>query len=259
MNEIASRRSTVLVLHPDPLLRAGLVAALRQHSAFETLVNGADLRNSDDDDRRIDVVITDYENAMHLAPSLHPALHKGSTAKLLILTNNDREADIRRALEAGIHGYIMLGSSLDDVIDGVTTVANGLRYVSRSVAQRMADSLTHTCLTSREMEVLSLVAGGESNKAIARHLDIQSGTVKSHMTAILAKLGATSRTQAASIAIRRGLVEQHTAAETPGGIRRREAPAAAAWCRSNVLLGDTTNAARWATNPHGADESGLNG
>ena len=129
-------------------------------------------------------------------------------ARILILTANDREADIRRAIEAGIHGYILLGGPLDELIDAATAVANGLRYVSRSVAQRMADSLARTSLTLRETEVLSLAAGGESNKAIARDLAIKAGTVKSHMTAIMSKLGASSRTHAVSIAAARGLVEQ---------------------------------------------------
>ena len=202
-------------MHPDPLLRAGLVAALRQHSVFDIFVDCVDAAVLDRP--RIDVVITDYDNAMHLVHALRPKRNGLSAARILILTINDRESDIRRAIEAGIHGYILLGGPLDDLIDGATTVAKGLRYVSRSVAQRMADSLARTCLTSRETEVLSLVTGGESNKAIARDLAIKAGTVKSHMTAIMSKLGATSRTQAASIAAARGLVEQpRTSAATAG-------------------------------------------
>ena len=204
MDHFAPRRSTVLVMHPDPLLRAGLVTALRQHPAFETFVDGADAAVSELP--RIDVVITDYDNAMHLAHSVPPAHRALSAARILVLTTHDREVEIRRAIEAGIHGYIVLGGPLDELIDGATTVAGGLRYVSRKVAQRMADSLTHTSLTSREIEVLSLVATGESNKTIARALQIEVGTVKSHMTAIMTKLGATSRAQAASIAATRGLV-----------------------------------------------------
>lgn len=206
MNHLVPRRSTLLVMHPDPLLRAGLVAALGEHSAFETFDNGVDGTVSDRP--RIDVLITDYDNALRLARRVHPARSALSAARILILTTNDREADIRRAIEAGVHGYILLGGPLDELIDGATALAKGLRYVSRSVAQRMADSLTRTSLTLRETEVLSLVAGGESNKAIARDLAIKAGTVKSHMTAIMAKLGACSRTQAASIAAARGLVEQ---------------------------------------------------
>ena len=205
MNHRAPRRSTLLVMHPDPLLRAGLVAALSGHGAFEIFDSGVDVAISDRP--RIDVVITDYDYAMRLARGAHLARDALSEARILAVTTNDREADIRRAIEAGIRGYILLGGPLDELINGATTVANGLRYVSPCVAQRMADSLTHPSLTSREIQVLSLVAGGESNKAIARDLAIQAGTVKSHMTAIMTKLGANSRTQAANIAAARGLVE----------------------------------------------------
>jgi DNA-binding NarL/FixJ family response regulator len=220
MDRVAPRHSTLLVAYPDPLLRAGLVAALRQHPAFETFVDDAEAAVAELP--RIDVVITDYDKAMHLAQSVLPAHDALSAARILILTTRDREVEIRRAIEAGIHGYIVLGGPLDELIDGASTVAGGLRYVSRRVAQRMADSLTHTSLTSREIEVLSLVTTGESNKAIARALQIEVGTVKSHMTAIKTKLGASSRAQAACIAATRGLVEQR-ALERPLPARRHTA------------------------------------
>jgi two-component system NarL family response regulator len=88
-----------------------------------------------------------------------------------------------------------------------------MRYLCPLVAQRMADSLSRASLTSREIEVLQLVVTGESNKAIARRLNIELGTVKSHMTAIMSKLGATSRTQAAAIAAERGLVQERVLAQ----------------------------------------------
>src|SRR5262249_6709332 len=110
-------------------------------------------------------------------------------------------------IEAGVYGYLLAGGPLGELIDAVTAVAGGMRYMSMSVAQRMADSLTRTSLTSREAEVLRLVATGQPNKAIARELSIELGTVKSHVSAIMAKLGASSRTQAARIAAARGLVE----------------------------------------------------
>lgn len=209
MNHFAPRRPTILVMHPDPLLRAGLVTALRQHVAFETFIDGVD--DVVPDRPSIDVVITDYDDAMRLVGSVHCAHDTLSAARILVLTAKDREVDIRRAIEAGIHGYILLGGPLAELIEGAATVAAGLRYLSRSVAQRMADSIAHTGLTSREIEVLSLVAIGEPNKAIARALRIEIGTVKSHMTAIMSKLGATCRTQAAGIAATRGLVEQRVA------------------------------------------------
>lgn len=207
MSHTALQCTNILIAHHDPLLSAGLVTELRQHPAFEIFVDDLDTHRADDGPR-IDVVIADYSSAMHLADaSIRGTRLALATARILALTSNDREADIRKAIEAGIHGYLLVGGSLHELIEGVTTVANGLRYVCRSVAQRMADSLTRTSLTSREIEVLQLVVNGESNKAIARHLHIELGTVKSHMTGILTKLDATSRTQAAGIAASRGLVD----------------------------------------------------
>jgi DNA-binding NarL/FixJ family response regulator len=103
----------------------------------------------------------------------------------------------------------------------VTAVANGLRYMSLSVAQRMADSLTRAALTSREIEVLQLVATGQPNKVIARELSIELGTVKSHVSAIMNKLGVSSRTQAARIAALRGLVESADRDVEPAPARAR--------------------------------------
>jgi DNA-binding NarL/FixJ family response regulator len=207
MNQAGTERLSVLVMHHDPLLCVGVVAALRQHATFDVFVG--DIEDTDMQAPHINVVIADYGHAMQLAsPAYRLARHPLSAARILALTSNDREADIRRAIEAGIHGYLLLGGALSELIEGVTTVARGVRYLCRSVAQRMADSLARASLTSREIEVLRLVVKGESNKEIARHLQIELGTVKSHMTAIMTKLDATSRTQAAGIGVTRGLVDR---------------------------------------------------
>lgn len=207
-----SFRANVLVMHPDPILSAGLVAALRQHASFEVFVH--DTGKFPAMGATVHVVITDYCNAMRLAETRLAASGFSGEARILALTHNDRETDIRRAIEAGVHGYLLLGGSLDELLDGVNAVACGLRYMSLSVAQRMADSLTRAALTMREKEVLRLVATGQSNKAIARLLTIELGTVKSHMSAILGKLGADSRTHAVRIATARGLVEEQSPTET---------------------------------------------
>ena len=213
MNHSPSRRLNVLVMHTDPLLCAGLVSALRQHAAFEIRVDGVDSLQTSGPG--VDVVIADYTHAMHLAGLAARKLQGPCAgARILALTSNDREADIRRAIEAGIHGYLLLGGSLHELVEGVSAVGSGLRYLGSSVAQRMADSLSRAALTSRETEVLRLVATGQSNKAIARQLDIELGTVKSHVSAVMTKLGASSRTQAASIAAARGLIDEREPARS---------------------------------------------
>ena len=212
MNHALPDRSIILVMHHDQLLCAGLVAALRQHTTFEIVEDGIDEVRAAD--VRIDVVIADYGQAMRLADPAFRTLHRPlATARILALTSTDREVDIRRAIEAGVHGYVLRGCSLSELIEGVRTVAGGVRYLCQAVAQRMADSLAGASLTSRETEVLRLVAIGESNKAIARQLQIELGTVKSHVGAIMSKLCATTRTHAVGIAATRGLVQEHVPAQ----------------------------------------------
>src|SRR5882672_6877170 len=100
MNRTAPDRQNILVMHQDPLLCAGLVAALHQHAAFEIFVDGTDAVHPDEP--RIDVVIADYAHAMRLADSRVRAAHRPlAAARILAVTSNDREVDIRRALEAG--------------------------------------------------------------------------------------------------------------------------------------------------------------
>ena len=211
MNHALSDRSTILVMHHDQLLCAGLVAALRQHATFE-IVEG-EIDELQEGGVRVDVVIADYGQAMRLTDPAFRALHRPlTTARILALTSTDREVDIRRAIEAGVHGYVLRGCSQGELVEGVRTVAGGARYLCQPVAQRMADSLAGASLTSRETEVLRLVATGESNKSIARQLQIELGTVKSHVSAIMSKLGATSRTHAVGIATARGLVEERVTA-----------------------------------------------
>lgn len=214
--------ATVLALHPDPLVRAGIVASLRQHGGFEAFEESPDHVNWHGN--RFDVVIADHQQAMRLTG----AAGSLANARLLILTYEDREGDIRRALEAGIQGYLLLGGPLSEFIEAVTALARGSRYLGRAVAQRIAETLTRTSLTSRETDVLQLVVAGESNKAIARRLSIEVGTVKTHMNGILGKLRATSRTQAAAIAVTQGIVEDRVpipATALAPRVPRREAVA----------------------------------
>jgi two-component system NarL family response regulator len=223
MNLANLRRLNVMVMHPDPIVCAGLVAALGRHANFTMRVHGDE--DPDSGASPVDVVIADYETAMFLADPAATIDTRLDQARILALTARDGEADIRRAIEAGVRGYLLLGATLDELADGVRALGSGTRFVSPAVAQRMADSLARVTLTTRENDVLRLVATGRSNKEIARLLAIELGTVKSHVSAIMSKLGAASRTQAASIAVTRGLVAD-VRFHAPALPLRRTAPAA---------------------------------
>jgi DNA-binding NarL/FixJ family response regulator len=206
----SAERTQVRVLHQDPLVLAGLVAVLRQHSEF--VVSGTDDAQqaiSAEPDR---VVVADYSQALKLTTAPLPDAICRSTRRphILVVADTGREHEVREALQAGAHGYVLTNSGIDEIIAGVKSVARGTRYLCNRVAQRLADSLSHETLTSREWEVLRLLAEGLGNKAIAECLGIALGTVKAHVKTVLDKLEAETRTQALAIANQRGLLAHTT-------------------------------------------------
>jgi DNA-binding NarL/FixJ family response regulator len=126
----------------------------------------------------------------------------------MILTHNDSEAKICHALEQGARGYLLLGCSLKDLMDGLRSVHLGGIALGPLVATRIADSMKQQALTRREEDILAHMMVGLSNKGIASKLALAVGTVKTHVKSILRKLDATSRTEAAAIALRRGILEE---------------------------------------------------
>jgi two-component system NarL family response regulator len=154
--------ASVLALHPDLVLRAGIAVSLRQHGSFEAFEEGR--HHITGEGAQIDVVVADYRQAMRLAGASRGTARPFAKARILVLTSDDRGSYIRRALEAGVHGYLLLGGALSEFIEAATTLAGGQHYLGRSVAQRMAESSTRTPLTLRETEVLQFVVSGESNQ-----------------------------------------------------------------------------------------------
>lgn len=212
METSSSRRTSVRVMHAEPLLEMGLVASLRAQVDLD--VAG---RDDPATDRAVDVLVTDYDAGLQFAARARSGQlpRHLAGARVLVVALSDREEEVRSALEHGVHGFLMMGCPLAELVNGVRTVARGSRFLCAGAAQRMADMLTRESLTAREAEVLRLVALGECNKAIARDLAIAVGTVKAHVKAIMGKLDASSRTQAASIAAARGLVSSAWAARVP--------------------------------------------
>lgn len=188
----------LLVLCHDPVVSAGLSAVLREQCASGPLAAPGLFA---------DVVVADYEHGLALLQGQGPGpLPLHAAPRVLIVTRRDSEGDIRRALECGARGYLVLGCRLDELLEAVGAVHRGLRYIGAAAAQRLAEGVGCTSLTCREAEVMSLVVQGLGNKAIARQLAIATGTVKSHLKAVFEKLDAKSRTEAAAIAGRRGLL-----------------------------------------------------
>lgn len=201
----AAPRIQVAVEYADPLVAIGLSTVLSQQLDIDLI--GAPARNGLPA-ARPQIVVADYARGLHLAGQARgQAPGRGADPlRVLVVAAQDREQAVRQALEAGVDGYLELGCEVQEFISGVRQLARGARYLSATAARRVADSMARSALTAREREVLGLVVLGKSNKAIALELEVSLGTVKAHMKALMGKLGACTRTEAANIAVERGLV-----------------------------------------------------
>jgi DNA-binding NarL/FixJ family response regulator len=150
-----------------------------------------------------DVVVADYDYGLRLIESGGAGSHR-----VMILTHSTGEANVCRALEQGVRGYVLLGGSLQNLIENLRSIHAGGVAVGPLVVSRMAAWMKQQTLTPRQAEILRQLMLGFSNKIIARKLALSTGTVKSHVKAILQKLDARSRTEAAAIAQRRGILEE---------------------------------------------------
>ena len=192
----------LLVDHEDTLLQAGLAALLARCSDLELSQTRSRERLADE---AIDVVVTDYTAGLRHVRER--AMH-GRAPRVVVLTHRDSEVDIRCAMAQGIDGYMIVGCPVDSIADAARSVHRGLRHLDPVATHRIAESMFHEPLTGRETEVLQLVATGCANKVIAARLQIGVGTVKTHMRSLLDKLDAASRTEAAAVAHRRGLLRE---------------------------------------------------
>jgi DNA-binding NarL/FixJ family response regulator len=128
-------------------------------------------------------------------------------ARIIMLTTFEGDVEIQRALEAGARGYMLKSMPPRDLLEVIRQVHAGKKRVHPEVAATLAEHMSDEALTEREIEVLSHVAGGNRNRDIAKRLFISEETVKVHVKHIMEKLGASDRTQAIAIAVRRGIIQ----------------------------------------------------
>lgn len=132
---------------------------------------------------------------------------KSPTAKVIILTTFEGDAEVNRALTAGAAGYLLKTMPRKQIVDSMRAIYSGRRRIDPGVAANLAEHMGQEVLSKREVEILKQVAEGSRNKEIASQLTLSEETIKSHMKNILEKLGAADRTQAVSIAVRRGIMQ----------------------------------------------------
>ena len=127
-------------------------------------------------------------------------------ARIVVLSSHEGDVDIKRALEAGAQGYVVKGIVRGELLDIIRSVHAGKRRLPAALAQKLAEHLADEAISPRELEVLSLMAAGKRNKEIAGELSIAEDTVKMHVRNILSKLQVNDRTEAVTIALRRGII-----------------------------------------------------
>jgi DNA-binding NarL/FixJ family response regulator len=128
-------------------------------------------------------------------------------ARIVILTTFEGDVEIQRALEAGARAYILKSMPPKDMVEAIRQVHAGKKRIPPEIATHLAEHLGDEALTTREIEVLQQIAGGNRNRDIAEKLFISEETVKVHIKHIMEKLGASDRTQAVAIGTRRGIIQ----------------------------------------------------
>jgi DNA-binding NarL/FixJ family response regulator len=192
------------------ILRQGIAALVNGESDMKLVAEASDGQEAIDKFRLHlpDVTLMDLQMpALNGIEAIIGIRSEFPTARIVVLTTYSGDVQMLRALKAGARGYILKAHVRRELLDTIRAVHAGQKRIPPEVAAELAEHATDEVLSPREMDVLRLVAGGNANKEIASRLSIAEDTVKSHVTNILAKLGANDRTHAVTLALKRGIIE----------------------------------------------------
>jgi DNA-binding NarL/FixJ family response regulator len=199
----------VLSVDDHPVLREGIAAIIANHPDMVLVAEAGNGREAVDSFRRhrpdvtlMDLVMPEM-NGIEATVAIRQEFPK---ARIVMLTTYKGDAQATQALDAGACGYLLKSTLRKDLIDIIRSVHAGQHRIPPEIAMAIAEHHADHSLTERELEVLWQVAAGNANKVVASHLSISEDTVKGHVKAILAKLGANDRTHAVTIALKRGII-----------------------------------------------------
>jgi DNA-binding NarL/FixJ family response regulator len=200
----------ILAVDDHPLLREGIAALVSKQVDMRLVGEASSGRESVELFRQLrpDVVLMDVQMPdMSGIDALIAIRGEFPSAKVIVLTTYAGDALAQRALRAGAQAYVLKGSVRRELLDTIRAVHRGLKRVHPEVAAELAHHLGDEALSSRELEVLALIASGRSNKQIALELSITEETAKAHVKSIIAKLQANDRTHAVTLALARGIIQ----------------------------------------------------
>lgn len=205
-----SEQISVMIVDDHPLLRSGIIAVLAADPRFAVVAEAEDGNAAVELYRRWhpDVTLMDLQmpgmNGIEATAAIRGV---DPDARIIILTTFAGDMQVMRALKAGATGYVLKNMARTTLADQIVSVHGGRRLLPPPVAASLANSFQLDTLSKREIEVLRLVSGGNSNQRVADQLGLREDTIKAHMKTILQKLDARDRTHAVMIAMQRGYWE----------------------------------------------------
>jgi DNA-binding NarL/FixJ family response regulator len=200
----------ILTVDDHPLLRKGIATLVNAEPDMKLVGEASNGQEAIESFRlhRPDVTLMDIQmpsfNGIEATSAIQSEF---PDARIIVLTTYTGDAQVLRALKAGARAYILKGHVHRELLETIRAVHAGQKRIPPDVAAQLAEHATDDELTSREIDVLRLIAAGNSNKLIADQLSIGEATVKSHVTNILSKLGANDRAHAVTIGLKRGIIE----------------------------------------------------
>ena len=199
----------VFCVDDHPLMREGIAAVIRHESDMQLVAEASTgheaiqgFREHQPDVTLMDVRMPD----MGGIDALLAIRTEFADARVIMLTTFEGDAEIQRALEAGAQGYMLKSMPRKQLVDMIRKVHAGKRQIPPEVAAHLIEHIGDETLSKREIEVLQKVAGGNRNSDIAALLFISEETVKGHIKHIMEKLGASDRTEAVAVGVRRGII-----------------------------------------------------
>jgi DNA-binding NarL/FixJ family response regulator len=203
-------RIRVFSVDDHPLLREGIAAIINNQPDMTVIAqsaNGQDaiqqFKKHQPDVTLMDLRLPDM-NGIDVLAGIRAEFPE---ARIIILTTFEGDVEIKRALEAGARGYLLKSMPPKELLEVIRQVHAGKKRIPPELAAELAEHISDEALTTREVEVLGQIAGGNRNRDIAEQLFISEETVKVHIKHIMEKLGASDRTQAVAIGVRRGIIQ----------------------------------------------------